>query len=601
VADLSILIPSRNEMFLRRTVEDVLANSRADTEVIAVLDGAWAEPQLEQHPKVTLIYHPQSVGQRAATNEAARVSTADYVMKLDAHCSVDEGFDVKLLEAAKALGLDVTQIPAQKNLHAFDWVCIGGPGGAAPCGWRQYQGPTPMTKGAAGLMLTPDAPLVPGCPKCGGEVQRDIVWKPRRGVTTTAWRFDAELHFQYWGEFEKRPEGRGEITETMSCLGACFFMARDRYWELGGLDEGHGSWGQMGIEIGCKSWLSGGRMVTNKRTWFAHMFRTQGGDFGFPYEVKGSEQEKARRYSRELWNNDRWPGQVLPLRWLIDHFAPVPGWESQGWKVPKGSPPVGEPVAALPAPSDSAAAPAAAPAPRRKGIVYYSDFHAPTEVLVAARKQLVRASNGARIVSVTLENGGLPWPGDVQDLRLALARGYLTMFRQILLGLEASDADVVFLAEHDVLYHPSHFDFVPPRDDVYFYNVNTWKVDVTTGRALTYLTKQTSGLCASRRLLLQHYRKRVERVEREGFTRKMGFEPGTHRTPRGIDDVLSLTWRSEWPNIDIRHSGNLTQSRWSQDQFRDRRCCQEWREADEVPGWGVTKGRFWDLVREALP
>lgn len=40
--DISILIPARNEMFLARTIEDILANIEADTEVIVVLDGQWA-------------------------------------------------------------------------------------------------------------------------------------------------------------------------------------------------------------------------------------------------------------------------------------------------------------------------------------------------------------------------------------------------------------------------------------------------------------------------------------------------------------------------------------------------------------------------------
>ena len=97
MTDLSVLIPARNEMWLRRTVEDVLSNIRGNTEVIVVLDGAWAEPQLVPHERVTVIHRPESIGQRAATNEAARVSTAKYVMKLDAHCMVGEGFDVKLL------------------------------------------------------------------------------------------------------------------------------------------------------------------------------------------------------------------------------------------------------------------------------------------------------------------------------------------------------------------------------------------------------------------------------------------------------------------------------------------------------------------------
>lgn len=550
--DLSVLIPARNEMFLRRTVEDVLEHAQADTEIIVVLDGAWADPPLEKHDRVTVLYHPQSVGQRAATNEAARLARGRYVMKLDAHCSMAEGFDVELLKVAAHLGEDVTQIPAQKNLHAFDWVC--------GCGKRQYQGPTPTA-----------------C-ECGSPSwQREMVWKPRRGVTTTSWRFDANLHFQYWGEYSKRPDVVGcPFPETMSCLGACFFMSRDRYFQLGGLDEAHGSWGQMGTEIGCKSWLSGGRMVTNTRTWFAHMFRTQGGDFSFPYPLRSSEQDRARKHSRDLWLGDRWPGQVRPLSWLIKHFAPVPGWEDS------------------PARDERALSRAEGV---RKGVVYYSDCQAEPQLLRACREQLKRATNGHHLVAVTLE----PVP-DLAAPNIVCARyerGYLTMFRQILAGLEMCDADVVFLAEHDVLYHPSHFDFVPPDPSKVYYNVNVWKVDAATGRALHYDCRQTSGLCGYRDVLLDHYRKRVARVESEGFSRRMGFEPGTHGRPERVDDLQSEEWRSAWPNVDIRHGRNLTPSRWRREQFRDQRHTRGWVEADEVPGWGRTMGRFAEWLREA--
>ena len=74
--DLSILIPSRNEMFLARTIEDLLQNIRGKTEIIAVLDGQWAKPGINDHKDVTVIYHSESIGQRAATNEAARLSRA---------------------------------------------------------------------------------------------------------------------------------------------------------------------------------------------------------------------------------------------------------------------------------------------------------------------------------------------------------------------------------------------------------------------------------------------------------------------------------------------------------------------------------------------
>lgn len=292
--DLSVVIASRNEMFLGKTVENVLAKIGADTEIIVILDGAWPDHALPRHDRLNVIYHAKSIGQRAAINEGARLSQAKYILKLDAHCTVDKYFDVKLLASAKELGREVTQVPKQFNLHAFDWVC--------PDGHRRYQ--------------SPSGP----CKDCGKPTKRDIRFTPRWNRMTNRWRFDKELHFQYWQSKEQGP-----YIETMSLLGACWFLDRSWYFELGGLDEGHGSWGQMGTEIACKSWLSGGRLVTNMTTWFSHMFRTQGGDFSFPYEMRGRDQEKAQKYSRDMWLNNKWPKAKRQFTWIIDHFNP-PDW-----------------------------------------------------------------------------------------------------------------------------------------------------------------------------------------------------------------------------------------------------------------------------------
>lgn len=173
------------------------------------------------------------------------------------------------------------------------------------------------------------------------------------------------------------------------------------------------------------------------------------------------------------------------------------------------------------------------------------------------------------------------------DIVVAKERGYLTMFEQILAGLQSLKTHYVFFCEHDVLYHPSHFQFLLTESDRYYYNMNVWKVDVKTGKAVAYATKQTSGLVGNRELLIQHYTERIRRVKAEGFSRRMGFEPGSHNRKERVDDVPSETFSSLYPNIDLRHDKNLTSSRWRQDQFRDQRNCQDWRESDwkNIPGW----------------
>jgi hypothetical protein len=300
--DLSVLIPARNEQFISNTINDILSNIRGDTEIIAVLDGQWAEPPIADNPRVTLVYHSKPVGQRAATNEAARMSSAKYVMKCDAHCAFDEGFDVKLMADFEP---DWTVIPRMYNLHVFDWQC-------RQCGNRTYQGPNPSK-----------------CDKCEGiDFERVMVWKPRLSRKTDFARFDNTLHFQYWGSYGNRPEvkAQGDIADVMCCVGACWMMTRERYWELDGLDEETGSWGQMGVEIACKSWLSGGRQVVNKNAWFAHLFRTSPG-FGFPYPNPGIEQ--ARAHSRWLWQDSNWPQAIHPLSWLLEKYWPIPDWTDE--------------------------------------------------------------------------------------------------------------------------------------------------------------------------------------------------------------------------------------------------------------------------------
>lgn len=222
-----------------------------------------------------------------------------------------------------------------------------------------------------------------------------------------------------------------------------------------------------------------------------------------------------------------------------------------------------------------------------KQIVYYTDSVIDPLIMKAVQVQLKKTN--LPIISVSLQ------PIDFgENIFFPLQRSILTMFKQTLAGIEASTADVLFLCEHDMLYDPSHFDFDPPKENIFYYNINSWKVDLDSGQALYYFVQQTGFLVASRQLLLDHFRARVERVEKEGFRRWNGFEPGGHGIPRGYCNNKRESWSSPKPNIDIRHSTNLTRSRWDKSQFRNP--VKDWQMADEVPGWGVTKGRFRDIL-----
>lgn len=302
-------------MFLTQTIQDLLEHSETDMEIIVVLDGEWANPPVPQDPRVNVIYVPESVGQRGATNLAAKLSKAKYVVKCDAHCSFDQGWDRKMIEAFEKVGDNAIIVPVMKNLHVFDWKCYH-------CGWKKYQGPTP-TK----------------CDSCGktDKLRRKMVWQPKRGINSTSFSFDSEPHFQYFEDWKHRPQyvkdkEEKRLTETMSLQGSFFMATREKYWELKLSDEEMGNWGNQGIELAGKMWLSGGAVYCYHDTWYAHMFRTQGGDFGFPYEQSGKHVSRTKKRVWELLLQKNSPKQIYPVSWLVRKFWPVTGWDEQSLK-----------------------------------------------------------------------------------------------------------------------------------------------------------------------------------------------------------------------------------------------------------------------------
>lgn len=300
--DLSIVIPARSEEWLPDTVENILENKRGKTEILVGLDGEWPDRPIPDHPDVRIIYVSESIGQRAMQNKLARLSRAKYVAKTDAHVAFEEGFDVELMKTFEELGDEITVAPLMKNLHAFDWKCL-------KCGKRTYQGPVPTQ-----------------CEDCDNirRFEKKKVFKPRhRTPNSTSYRFDSMLHFQYFNEWKEKQEG--DLVESMSLQGSFFMCTRKRYWDLELCDESWGSWGQQGSEVAIKTWLSGGRVIINKRTWYAHLFRTQPG-FSFPYSQSGKAQQRARDICNDVFKNNKWDKQVRPLSWLVEKFWPVPGW-----------------------------------------------------------------------------------------------------------------------------------------------------------------------------------------------------------------------------------------------------------------------------------
>lgn len=535
--DLTVIIPARNEEFLNNTIQDVLSNIEANTEIIAVLDGYVTS--ITPDPRLTLIYNPQARGQRAASNQAAKIARGKYLMKLDAHCALDKGFDRKMLEAFKETGDNVTMIPILRNLHVFDWIC--------QYGHTWYQGKNDI------------------CPICSAKGKKVILWKPKDSPNRFTFMFDKTMHFQYWGELAKRPEnikgvnGNTNLRETLSIQGSCFMLTKERYFALDICSEDFNSWGQQGVEVACKTWLSGGQVVANLNTWYAHMFRTN--NFGgFPYSNPESLIEKNRELSRELFQRNKWPLAIHTFEWLLDKFKPVPGWHD-------------EPT---------------------KGIIYYTDNQLDEKIAKPVRDRLLEISKNKNIPIVSASLKRMDF--GIRNIRFpSLKRSYYAMFKQILGALENSRADIIFFTEHDVLYHPSHFDFISTDKDTFYYNQNVWYLR-QDGHAMHYDVNQLSGLCVYREAAITHFRERLKRLETEEFTRNMGFEPFTHGRVQWDNTFKLGIWKSDFPNIDIRFGINSTGMRWHKEEYRNQQLLINWQESDEIPGWGKTS----EIIKKLL-
>lgn len=205
-------------------------------------------------------------------------------------------------------------------------------------------------------------------------------------------------------------------------------------------------------------------------------------------------------------------------------------------------------------------------------IIYYTCNTHLVEIDEICRKQLLKS--GLPIISVSL-NKDIDF-GDVR-IKVNGERSPLMLHKQVAIGLSVSTSKYVFLAESDVMYHPSHFKFTPPTDDKYYINVNLWKMRWQDGFCVrTDNSQQISGTVVNKKLALDFFVHRIDDIDKNGFDRH--YEP---------PEELRVNYQSEFPNICIRHDNNLTKSKWSVEDYRNKDYAKGWQESTikNIPYW----------------
>jgi glycosyltransferase involved in cell wall biosynthesis len=284
VSKVSIIIPSRNEIFLDKTVRDILQKASGDIEVFAVLDGydRIEHPVLPEDPRLHVIVHDKPKGMRTSINTAAEQATGKYLLKSDAHCLFGEGFDEILQQDCED---NEIIIPRRYSLDAENWKLFD----KSPTDSMYYF--YPLTEGHE-----------PG------------------------------LHGRAWNEHRASTQDV-DIFETMTFQGSLWFMWKEHFTDrIGGMsNDGYETFMGEPQEIGFKTQLGPwhGRIMTNKKTYYAHLHK--GKQYGRMYYMSNSERYRGNAYSFDFWWNNRWTERVHDIEWLIDKFWPLPHWP-RNWK-----------------------------------------------------------------------------------------------------------------------------------------------------------------------------------------------------------------------------------------------------------------------------
>jgi len=285
---LSIVIPNFNSRFASKTVQDILDKSKGDIEVIVNVEQEWPTP-LSEDSRVHYIHGSSPIGMRAGINKAVALSKGEFIMKCDDHVMFGEGFDEILIDSHEEDNW--IQIPRRYALDAEKWAIEERTDNKYPIDYMYIDFPR---KG-----------------KDHDDGMHGVPWRERR--------LEREAGEWPW------------IDDTPSMQGSCYFMTKNHFDNfLHGLhEEGYGQFAQESQEIGFKTWLGGGALQVNKKTWYAHLHK--GSRYGRFYKFPGGTIE-ASSWSASHWLNNEEPNMIHKFEWFVNEkFPDMPGW-SKEWK-----------------------------------------------------------------------------------------------------------------------------------------------------------------------------------------------------------------------------------------------------------------------------
>ena len=262
MSKVSIIIPSRGEKSanLNRTLKSIEENAVGEYEVIVGMNGKPYTNLWSFDMDLKVIQIPENIGIKGMINLLATLATGKYIYKSDAHCSFSQSFNQVLQQGMQD-----------------DWI-------VTPRFYDYFYLSCPFTD-KRGLRF-----------KAGGH------WPER-----TLEKLNSHL----------------DIDETPQIHGSGWFMTKERFFELGGfpINDPYGH-GQEPLWLGLKNWLMGGKVMVNKKAWYAHLHQDSR-DRGYPENKE--ETERTYRITAEYWLKHP------KFEEFVEKFMPMPTWP-EDWK-----------------------------------------------------------------------------------------------------------------------------------------------------------------------------------------------------------------------------------------------------------------------------
>jgi glycosyltransferase involved in cell wall biosynthesis len=244
---LSIVIPSYKDPLLHKTIQSLLDNATGDIEIIPVIDGYTLKEPLSNDPRVHPVFLHKNGGMRNAINKGVSLARGEYLMRTDEHCIFAKGYDTVLTTNIKDNWIVV---PRRYFLDVDKWEVMD----ISPVDYEKLL----------------------------------IIENPRK-FSAVKWKNRTKTRVNKM------------IDETMAFQGSCWVMSK-KLWDttIKDLDsEGYGILYQDSVEMSMKVWQSGGKIMLNKNTWYAHKHRS----FSRTHSYDGSLSKASFEYALKTWGD----------------------------------------------------------------------------------------------------------------------------------------------------------------------------------------------------------------------------------------------------------------------------------------------------------